>query len=67
MSIWKVICTKREDTHTDHHGKEIIDEYDIQCDQSRKVRFMIYKGGMNAQMFIKFLRQLIKGAKRKFI
>ena len=30
-----------------------------------KVRFMIYKGGMNAQMFIKFLRQLIKGAKKK--
>ena len=26
---------------------------------------MIYKGGMNAQMFIKFLRQLIKGAKKK--
>ena len=30
-----------------------------------KVRFMIYNGGMNAQMFIKFLRQLIKGAKKK--
>ncbi len=30
-----------------------------------KVRFMIYKGNMNAQMFIKFLRQLLKGAKKK--
>jgi len=30
-----------------------------------KVRFMIYNGGMNAQMFIKFLRQLTKGAKKK--
>jgi len=30
-----------------------------------KVRFMIYKGGMNAQMFIKFLRQLTKGASKK--
>jgi len=30
-----------------------------------KVRFMIYKGGMNSQMFIKFLKQLLKGAKKK--
>ncbi len=30
-----------------------------------KVRFMIYKGSMNAQMFIKFLRQLTKGATKK--
>jgi transposase len=30
-----------------------------------KVRFMIYKGGMNASMFIKFLKQLIKKAPGK--
>lgn len=30
-----------------------------------KVRFMIYKGSMNAQMFIKFLKQLTKGANKK--
>jgi len=30
-----------------------------------KVRFMIYKGTMNSQMFIKFLRQLIKGSNKK--
>lgn len=30
-----------------------------------KVRFMIYKGGMNSQMFIKFMKQLLKGAKKK--
>lgn len=30
-----------------------------------KVRFMIYKGGMNSQMFIRFLSQLIKGATKK--
>jgi transposase len=30
-----------------------------------KVRFMSYKGGMNAQVFIKFLKGLIKGASRK--
>lgn len=30
-----------------------------------KVRFMIYKDKMNAQVLIKFLKQLIKGAKRK--
>ena len=30
-----------------------------------KVRFMIYKGSMNAQVFIKFLKQLLKRAKRK--
>ncbi len=30
-----------------------------------KVRFMIYEGGMNAQLLIKFLKRLIKDAKRK--
>lgn len=30
-----------------------------------KVRFMSYKGGMNAKVFIKFLKGLIKGASRK--
>ena len=30
-----------------------------------KVEFMIYKETMNADMFIKFLKQLIKGKKRK--
>jgi len=30
-----------------------------------KVRFMTYKGGMNSQMFIKFLKQLTKGATNK--
>lgn len=30
-----------------------------------QVRFMIYKGSMNAQMFIKFMGQLIKGSTNK--
>ena len=30
-----------------------------------KVRFMVFKGGMNAQLLIKFLKRLIKDAKRK--
>ena len=30
-----------------------------------KVRFMIYEGSMNAERFIKFIKQLIKGAKKK--
>jgi len=30
-----------------------------------KVRFMIYKDSMNAKMFIKFIKQLIKGADKK--
>lgn len=29
------------------------------------VRFMTYKGGMNSEMFIKFLRRLVKGSKKK--
>lgn len=29
------------------------------------VRFMTYKGGMNAQMFIKFLKRLVKGSNKK--
>lgn len=30
-----------------------------------KVRWMVFQGGMNTAIFIKFLRRLIKGAKRK--
>ena len=30
-----------------------------------KVRFMVFDGGMNAQLLIEFLKRLIKGAKRK--
>ena len=30
-----------------------------------KVRFMVYEGSMNAERFIKFIKQLIKGAKSK--
>ncbi len=30
-----------------------------------KLRFMVYKGALNVELFIKFLRQLIKGANRK--
>ena len=30
-----------------------------------KVRFMIYEGSMNAERFIQFIKQLIKGAKKE--
>lgn len=32
-----------------------------------KVRWMIYRGGFNAQIFIKFMERLVKDAKRKVI
>ena len=32
-----------------------------------KVRFMIYEGSMNAERFIQFIKQLIKGAKKEIV
>ena len=32
----KIVCTKRKDANPHQYGKEIIIEYDIKCDESRK-------------------------------